>query len=258
MAGNKPFAAPRTKGLHVEDQSNTGLETGRNSASPLSPNSSRGPSAARGEVRERILVAARQQFIDRGYDATTMSAVARDAGCTPAMVTYYFESKQRLFRECMNLPRDPAEEIISVLGQGIEGAGKRVTERVLDWYEDELTADTMRALAVTLLSDPATTQRFREYVRHSILDVVSEALGMSDEFAEEIEFAVATMFGMVVMRYLVRLEPMASMSRERLVAELSPLVQNRIDRAMARYQMRMRTRGEGPRRVVPGQFSPGM
>lgn len=219
-------------------RSNTGVRAEREAVSKRPVKSGRGPSAARGEVRERILTSARDHFIRLGYDATTMSAVARDSGCTPAMVTYYFESKQRLFRECMNLPRDPAEEILGLLSEGLEGAGRRIAERVLGWYEDELTADTMRALAVTLLSDPATIQRFRDYIRHSILDVVSEALGMEDEFAEQIEFAVASVFGVVVMRYLVQLEPIASMPRERLVAELAPQIQSRLARATSRYQLR--------------------
>lgn len=43
------------------------------------------------------------------------------------------------------------------------------------------------------------------------------------------ELALATLYGIVTMRYVVRVEPLASMPRERLVAELSPLVQGRIE-----------------------------
>lgn len=209
-----------------------------NSVASPEGRSSRGPKSARGEVRQRIISCARTRFQDGGYDATTMSAVARDAGCTPAMVTYYFESKQRLFRECMNLPRDPAEEILNILAQGWEGAGSRIVERALHWYEDELTADTMRTLAGTLLTDTETSQRFRDYLRYGLLDEVSQALGMTDELAEEVEFAVATMFGVVVMRYLVCLEPITSMSQDRLIAELGPVIQHRVDRARSRAEAR--------------------
>ncbi|WRS29123.1 TetR family transcriptional regulator [Actinomycetaceae bacterium MB13-C1-2] len=199
---------------------------------------SRGPSAKRGEVRDRIISVARQHFLSSGYDATTMSAIAKEAGCTPAMVTYYFESKQRLFRECLNLPIDPAQMVLGVLLEGREGAGERIARQSLALYEDSITADTMIALASALLTDAATSQRFRNYFRNDILGIVEKELGMDAELAEEIEFAMATMFGVATMRYIVRLEPIASMSRERLVRELAPIIQNRIDRAFARKQLR--------------------
>ncbi|MFZ1382363.1 MAG: TetR family transcriptional regulator [Scrofimicrobium sp.] len=198
----------------------------------------RGPSAKRGEVRERIISVARQHFLRDGYDATTMSAIAKEAGCTPAMVTYYFESKQRLFRECLDLPIDPTELVLGTILEGKEGAGERIARRSLALYEDTLTADTMIALASALLTDAATSQRFRNYFRNDILKTAEKELGMDAELAEEIEFAMATMFGIVTMRYIVRLEPIASMPRERLVREIAPIVQNRLDRAFARKQLR--------------------
>lgn len=207
----------------------------------------RGPSARRGEVRGRILTAAREEFLGLGYDATTMSHIAQKAHCTPAMVTYYFESKQRLFRACFNLPLDPAAEILSVLVAGREGAGERVVQRALRLYEEELTADSMYALMQSLISDATTSQRFREYIRLEVIEKVGRGLGISSEFAEEIEFAMATMYGVITMRYVVKLEPLASMPRERLVRELAPVVQYRIDRAFARRELR---RSHEERRTV--------
>lgn len=45
------------------------------------------------------------------------------------MITYYFESKQRLFRAGFNLPLDPAETILEHLSEGREGAGDRVARQ---------------------------------------------------------------------------------------------------------------------------------
>lgn len=203
----------------------------------------RGPSARRGEVRQRILQAARAEFLEHGYDATTMSQIAKQAGCTPAMVTYYFDSKQLLFRECFNLPLDPAQMFLEILTEGREGAGERLARRALQLYEDELTADAMRALMQALMTDAATSQRFRDYVRHDVMDVVVTKLGFAKELVEEIEFAMATAFGVVTMRYIVRLEPLASMPRERLVQQLATLYQHRIDRAYTRRNISEAGRG---------------
>ena len=202
----------------------------------------RGPRARRGEVRGRIAEAARAQFTTRAYDDVTMSQIAKDAGCTPAMVTYYFESKQRLFRECLDLPVDPAKQILSLLLEGQEGAGERIVRTALGLYEEQLTKDTMLALVNALMTDASTSQRFRTYIRQDVMAEVGASLGMTTELAEEIEFAIATMFGVVAMRYLVRLEPLASMPQERLVRELAPIVQHRIDRAFARRDFKNRPR----------------
>ncbi len=199
----------------------------------------RGPSARRGEVRDRIKVAARRDFIDSGYDDVALSQIAEKAGCTSAMISYYFGSKQALFRECFNLPQDPSALIIEALKGDIQGAGERVARRALQLYEDELTADTMRVLMRALVTDTETNQRFREYIRTEVLSKVTGSLGAGHKFAEEIEFAIATMFGVVTMRYVVKLEPMASMPREALVKQLAPVIQHRIDRA-TRRQLQLR------------------
>lgn len=189
----------------------------------------RGPHGERGEIRTRILTSARAEFIDHGYDDATMRAIARRAGCDSAMVSYYFGSKQRLFRESFNLPSDPAEEILTLLMPGPEGAARRILDYAMVLYEERLTADTMQALMRALITDATTSQRFRTYIRTDVLDKVSAVLGGDKHFDEQIELSMAMVYGVAVMRYVVRLEPLASMPRDRLVAEVAPVVQTRID-----------------------------
>jgi len=90
----------------------------------------RGPSGPRGEVRRRILEAARAAFTASGYDGTTMRQIARSAGCDSALITYYFSPKQQLFRACLDLPSDPASDVIALLapvtGQRADRAGRTV------------------------------------------------------------------------------------------------------------------------------------
>ncbi len=197
---------------------------------------SRGPSAKRGGIKEKILVAARAEFVEKGYDPTTMSAIAKRAGCTSAMITYYFESKQRLFRACFNLPLDPAETILEHLSEGREGAGDRIARRAFQFYEEGTSGETLRVLMQTLMTDAGTSQRFRDYIRNDVIGEVGAKLGITTELAEEVEIAMAATFGIITMRYIVRLEPLASMPKERLIRELGAILQIRIDRAFARLE----------------------
>lgn len=195
----------------------------------MSEQQRRGPHGERGEVRTRILTAARAEFVEHGYDAATMRAIARSADCDSAMVSYYFGSKQRLFRACFDLPSDPAEEILALLLPGPEGAAIRILDFALVLYEERLTADTMQALMRALITDATTSQRFRTYIRTDVLDKISSVLGGGKEFGEQIELSMAMLYGVAVMRYLVRLEPLASMPREQVIAEVAPIIQTRID-----------------------------
>lgn len=50
-----------------------------------------------GDLRERILDVAEEQFSRRGYEAVSTRAVAKAVGATPAMIHYYFNTKRELF-----------------------------------------------------------------------------------------------------------------------------------------------------------------
>ena len=191
----------------------------------------RGPSGPRGEVRRRILEAARAAFTASGYDGTTMRQIARSAGCDSALITYYFSTKQQLFRACLDLPSDPASDVIALLAPGPSGAAERLVDYALDLYEHHLTSDAMSALMRALATDAETSQRFRAYISTEVLGPVAAAIGAGTAIAQRIEIVLSMMHGVVTMRYIVRLEPLASMPREQVRAQLAPLIQPLIDSA---------------------------
>ena len=129
-----------------------------------SPGRERGPRGARGKMREQIKRVAESQFMARGYDGTTMRSIAKGAGCDPAMVSYYFGSKQRLFRDCFDLPLDPLQQILQLWEPGLEGIADRLLDFAFTLYEERLTKDRMKALMRALITDSETTQRFRAYM----------------------------------------------------------------------------------------------
>lgn len=51
--------------------------------------------------RNEILEAARREFGEKGFEATTLADIARQLGVTPAAILRHFDSKQALFRESM-------------------------------------------------------------------------------------------------------------------------------------------------------------
>ncbi len=61
------------------------------------PRLGRPPAADSARRRSDIIAAARRRFADNGYAATTLSAVAKDAGITLSALYHYFEEKSALF-----------------------------------------------------------------------------------------------------------------------------------------------------------------
>src|SRR3954468_7349844 len=77
--------------------------------------------------RAAILEAAQRLFADRGYDATSVRAVAARARVDPALVLHFFGSKAELFASSLHLPLDPSE--IEALAQGDRKTlGRRLSE----------------------------------------------------------------------------------------------------------------------------------
>ena len=53
------------------------------------------------DSRESILAAAENLFASRGFAATTIKAIGREAGVNTALLYYYFDSKETLYREML-------------------------------------------------------------------------------------------------------------------------------------------------------------
>lgn len=207
-----------------------------------SPGRERGPRGARGKMREQIKRVAESQFIARGYDGTTMRSIAKGAGCDPAMVSYYFRSKQRLFRDCFDLPLDPLEQILQLWEPGLEGIADRLLDFAFTLYEERLTKDRMKALMRALITDSETTQRFRAYMSENLLKGGAEVLNtlqiasgqeanetLETNFQALIEILMSMIYGVATMRYIVQLEPVASMERSELQNRLAPILQTQIE-----------------------------
>src|SRR5207237_3477281 len=60
-----------------------------------------GPGRPEGEsfAREKILEAAEMAFAEHGYTGTSLREIVKRAHVTQALVTYYFGSKEALFKE---------------------------------------------------------------------------------------------------------------------------------------------------------------
>src|SRR5215510_16045875 len=91
--------------------------------------------------RDRILDAAEELFASKGFNATSTRLIARQAGVNIALLYYYFESKEGLYRALMERYTSHFVGVLeSVLGN--EGTTRARIERAIDALFDYLSRNT--------------------------------------------------------------------------------------------------------------------
>lgn len=184
------------------------------------------------DTRGEILDAARGLFADSGYRATTIRAVAARAGVDPALVHHYFGSKDDLFLAALSMPVDPRSKVAHVFVGGTEGAAERLLETVLGVWDSDETRRPLVALVRSSLSERGHTllrEGFLRLVHRSVRDGLTTSQGPHPDVDLRAQLVVAQVMGVIVSRYVLELEPLASLPRAELVSLVAPSVQRYLD-----------------------------
>lgn len=178
-----------------------------------------------GDARAAILEAAGDLFLLEGYDGTTMRAIAGQAGCDPALISHYFGSKDGLFAEVMQLPARPAQVLAGVVAGPRREMGARLVRAVLEvWDRDGGVA--IAGLIRLGLETPAAGALLREMLAREILAPLAGWIRAGEVEAEErVALVASQMIGLAVARYVLALEPLASLDSDAVVARVGPTVQ---------------------------------
>lgn len=176
------------------------------------------------DSRGRILDEARRSFSENGYAATTLRGVATAAGVDVALVPYYFGSKQDLFTAAMEVPVRPGELIAQAFAEGAEVAGPRLVDLFLGVWEDPATGPAFLAMFRAAMTQEDARRALAEFASTEILTSYASHLDAEDARLRA-GLAASQLIGMAMLRYVLRVEPHASLSRERAVAVLGPTIQ---------------------------------
>lgn len=176
-----------------------------------------------GGTREKILGAARAHFARGGFEAATVRAIAADARVDPALVLHYFGSKQDLFRAAVDFPLDPAVAIPPLLEPGVDGLGERLVRFFLETWDSPAGRPLLALIRSAVATDDAAAL-LREFVSREVLGRVARTLEL-DEPRLRASLAASQLIGLAMVRYVVRLEPLATARPDDIAAWLGPTVQ---------------------------------
>lgn len=172
-----------------------------------------------------MLAAARSAFADRGFDGATIRGIATAAGVDPALVHHYFGSKDQLFLAAVEAPVDPAELLPAVLAGGRDRLGESVVRLLLSVW-DGPTQSAALALLRSAVGNEWGATLLREFLTTQVLRRVVGTLELPPQEAEMRGALVASqLVGLVMGRYVLRIEPLASATPDWLLATIGPTVQ---------------------------------
>ncbi len=184
----------------------------------------RGRRVAGGDTRTEILTAARTMFGDVGYTATTLRAVALQAGVDPALIVHHFGSKDALFRSAMRVPFNP-ESIVEIIKSGDpRGLGERVCAYFLGLWEEDATREPLLAVLRSALTHEVAADSLRDFVSEALVGRVATLLGVPDAPLRA-TLVGSQLVGLAIARYVLRIEPLASADATTIAAWIGPTVQ---------------------------------
>jgi AcrR family transcriptional regulator len=188
--------------------------------------SARGRRPGPTETREAILAVAREMFADKGYDGTSLRAIARAAGVDPALVHHFFGTKEGVFVEAMRFPVDPSVVLPHLLSLPRERLGETIVRTFLQVWGDPDRRAPLLAMLRSAMTNERAAAMMREFVTSALLGR-AEAAGSVPRLS--IQAAVGQMIGVMILRYVLRVEPMASASEDELVELVAPTLQHYLD-----------------------------
>ena len=187
-----------------------------------------GPRDERGVLSARIVAAARDEFAEHGWAGATIRAVARTADVDPALVYHYFGSKEGLLDAATNPPQRWLESVAKVWSTPIEQLGAALITLLLASWADEEIGPTLRAILQTAAHEPATREKLRRVVEGSLMGVSGLGTDERDRLVRS-GLVSSQMMGFALMRYVWKIEPIASMSDDEAIAAVSPNLQHYVD-----------------------------
>jgi AcrR family transcriptional regulator len=188
----------------------------------------RPPRTEAADTRDRILTAAREEFSERGYEKTSVRGIAKAAGVDSALVHHYFGTKEQVFEAAVEVAFAPALKVRDTVLEGpLDDVGERMTRIILGLWENPVTRTPLLAIVRSAVNNETAAAVFRRLVSTQLLRRIAGELDVPDAELRA-ELAAAQLVGTAMLRYVIKVEPLASADVEQIVARVAPVVQGHL------------------------------
>lgn len=179
-------------------------------------------------TKAAILHAARAHFADRGFDGTSIRAIAAAADVDPALVHHYFGTKESLFLAVVRPPADPAQLIPETVRGDVATLGERVARMLLQVLDDAENGQAFHALLRTALTEERSARLLREFFTRRIvarLQVELDGVVPAEEVPVRAALVASQAFGLISVRHFLSLPGVTDLPKDDLARILGPTLQ---------------------------------
>lgn len=181
----------------------------------------RGRRPGRPETRAHVLGVARRRFLSEGYQSVTLRSIAAEADVDVALVSYFFGSKKGLFGAALALPANPPEVLLNALPGDPATLPERVLKALLNNWEDPQHGAPLRVMVTAAIQDPELSRLLKEVFEREMIARLAEQIGGTNAHYRAGAF-FSQLAGLVFARYVLRIDPLASMTVDELTRHLAP------------------------------------
>ncbi len=176
------------------------------------------------DTRDRILANARELFARNGIGKTSIRAIAAAAGVDSALVHHYFGTKEQLFAAAVHIPIDPLQILGPMREVPLDELGRTLPSLLLPLWDSEIGSGFIATLRSLLTGDDVGL------VRSFLQDVIAVEVGSRVDEPKgsgpiRVQFVASQLFGVVMARYILELEPFASLPVEQIIDTIAPTLQ---------------------------------
>lgn len=184
----------------------------------------RGRPPGSSDTRERILASARDLFARNGIHKTSIRAVAAAAGVDAALVHHYYGTKEQLFAAAVRIPIDPMDVIGPLREVPVDELGHKLPSLLLPLWDSEMGAGIIATLRSIFAGSEVNL--FRSFVEEVIaVEVGSRVDDPPGSGIVRTQFVASQLVGVMVARYIIGLEPFASLPVQQIAETIAPNLQ---------------------------------
>jgi AcrR family transcriptional regulator len=174
------------------------------------------------KTRTAILNAARQMLASRGYEATTIRAVAAAAGIDPSMVMRYYGNKEGLFAAAVDVDL----QLPDATALPHDNIGNLLAHHVISRWEGELSDEFITLLLRSAGTNSAAAEQFRLIFERQLLKFVQRLAGRGPEARRRAAMVSSHVLGVAYCRYILELPAVTELDGQTLANTLGPVLQH--------------------------------
>ncbi|MFV8296419.1 TetR/AcrR family transcriptional regulator [Mycolicibacterium fortuitum] len=183
-----------------------------------------GRPAGPSDRRERILASARELFARNGIDKTSIRTIAADAGVDAALVHHYFGTKTQLFAAAIHIPIDPMTVIGKLQEVPVDQLGHTLPSILLPLWDSEIGKGFVATLRSILAGNDVSL--VRSFLQDVIIGEIGPRVDNPPGSARvRIQFVASQLVGVAMARYILELDPFASLPVDQIVETIAPTLQ---------------------------------